>query len=237
MSGPDRRSCPSDLQLDAWDAGELPDGEAAALLEHAAGCPDCAARVEAVRARREAFGADAALRALGRRLEDEAAPAPAWRRWWRPALGRAAVAAAVLLMLPVLAPREAPDTIRLKGDLALVVHRRTAGGSEPLTDGAMARPGDRLGFRVRAPRPGHVLLQVRDGGGALQRLLPRPGQADTVVAGTTDLDVAVALDATPGTTRFRLVLCAGPPPPAAAAFDAPDPGPGCAAATATVEVR
>ena len=225
-------SCPSDLRWDAWDAGELPPAERETIESHAAGCATCQQRLDALAARRQAFSETPELRALGLQLASEAPARPWWQLALAPALAVGIAALALVLWRPGGPP--APSAIRMKGALTLVLHRQTAAGSEALDEGAIVHPGDRLGFRVRTDLPGHVALLVRDGAGQEQRLLPRAASAPQVALGSTDLDVAVVLDATRGATRFLLLRCETPPRTALAFDSRPQ---GCKAAAASVFVQ
>jgi hypothetical protein len=92
-------------------AGLLGPDQATPLREHAAGCPDCAARLADAEAARAAFLVKNPPPARARALLDEVGRPRPRRWWWLPAMGSAVAAAAVLLLLF----RPSPPETRLKG--------------------------------------------------------------------------------------------------------------------------
>ena len=179
----------------AGDAGP----EATARVERAlAQSPEDAQRLAELRADSAAF----LLLHPPARAASRLSPAPP-RRWqvWAPLVG-AAVAAAVVLLLP---PAE-PD-LATKGGLALTVHRRTADGSEALAPGAVLHPGDELRFELRAPSAGYAALFERDGSGTVSLLAPREGPlARALLPQVPLLPEAVRLDDSPGPESFIAVF-------------------------------
>jgi hypothetical protein len=112
-----------------------------------------------------------------------------------------AVAATLYFQRPVT------DDTTIKGGPALVLHRKTATGSEALTPGAAAREGDqiRVGYRAAGHRYGAILSI--DGRGSITAHLPRGGDRSATLqpAGTVFLDFAYELDSAPRWERFYFV--------------------------------
>jgi hypothetical protein len=147
-------------------------------------------------------------------------PSPTVRRRnfsWR--LPVSAAAAAVLVIAigwqifgpPDLGPGRRPsDTAesgdRIKGD-SLVLFRKTAEGSEGLSDGAAARAGDQIRIGYRAAGRSYGMILSIDGRGVVTRHFPRQGrQAALLTArGLVLLDHAYELDDAPRWERFYLV--------------------------------
>ncbi len=150
-------------------------------------------------------------------------PAPSGTsiRWPIP-LALAAVAVVLLMASPfrVIGPGPAGVTPpasddRIKGlKPALTIYRRTAGGSETLADGGVARAGDllRLGYSS-ARQPYGVILSI-DGRGLVTQHLPPSGDraAPLVLEGTALLDSSYELDEAPGVERFYFVTGVTPFP-------------------------
>ncbi|MEO1171955.1 MAG: hypothetical protein AAFX94_07860, partial [Myxococcota bacterium] len=105
-------------------------------------------------------------------------------------VGGGLVAAAAALLF-VVSPPGATDGVRLKGGATLRLHRQVEGGSEVLSSGASARPGDRVRFEVGLPAAGVVAIYGVEASG--DRYTARP--AEFLDAGTGQLlEGAVALD-------------------------------------------
>ncbi len=138
-------------------------------------------------------------------------------RWPLPvALAAAATLALVLtprLVSPPVAPvaderSAAPSGDRIKGSKpALSLFRRTATGSESLSEGSRARRGDlvRVGYRASGRRYGAILSL--DGRGAVTLHLPSQGgpAAPLQPGGVVLLDQAYELDDAPFWERFFFV--------------------------------
>jgi len=60
-------------------------------------------------------------------------------------------------------------------EVSATMLRRTASGSEPLVDGGVVRPGDRLSLDVRAAEPVWLYVLNEDATGAAYALFPLPG--------------------------------------------------------------
>jgi hypothetical protein len=203
-----------DWLVERLHAGDLPPDEAArvrAALEAEGGL----SRLERLAEDDRAFAAaHPPGPALGR-IRRAASPKPSRRRFLVlvPAL---ASAAAMLLVATRLAAPDlfvSDDGTRMKGDARLTIHRQGVGAdTEPLADGARARPGDvvQLAY-VAAGRRYGVVLSV-DGRGIVTQHLPEAG-GDAVPlqgGGAVALPHAYALDDAPAFERFFLVTSDGP---------------------------
>jgi hypothetical protein len=121
----------------------------------------------------------------------------------------AVVARRPAAITPVTGP--APDD-RVKGASGnnvpgLALYRRTAGGSERLADGAVARTGDliRVGYRA-AGRPYGLIVSI-DGAGAVTMHLPPAGDRAAALkdGATVLLDQAYELDEAPRWEQFYFI--------------------------------
>lgn len=182
----------TDLALEDWLDGALEPTDQATVTAHLSDCADCARRVAGAQA-------DDALPLPPRRTVPANRPWPLW--------GAALVAVAAMVAVMALPP--ADDGIRVKGaGLSLDVVAEGGAGQRRLAPGAVVHPGERLGFRVRSDRPGHLLVVNIDGSGTLT---PCVGSgASAPVAASADwvtLPGAVRLDAQPGEERILAVRC------------------------------
>ncbi|MCB9731730.1 MAG: DUF4384 domain-containing protein [Deltaproteobacteria bacterium] len=105
----------------------------------------------------------------------------------------------------------APDT-RLRGgafDLEVWVHDGEA--ARPVATGDAIRPGDRVGFRVKARADGHLLVAGVDREGHVYVCYPQ-GASDgsapfAATAEPVELDQAMRFDAVPGEERLVAFFC------------------------------
>jgi hypothetical protein len=102
--------------------------------------------------------------------------------------------------------------VRLKGGLALHVHRQRGSASEEAVSGGRFADGDRLRFVVDLPAPGQVMIQGVEATGNVYRAWPLDGAAAPLPAGPGQvLPGAVSLDGARGRELLYLVHCPGPP--------------------------
>jgi hypothetical protein len=173
--------CPSDLELEAL----LLQGDHAPAPLHAAACPRCAARLEALRRLGEEFEREvfpATLEAVLAR-----APAPPRHARWRalagPAFGLAGMALAACAMVALVlkgpAPRPpapAPGYVAQKGSaLGLSVFAATATGPRALLSGEQVQAGAALRFQVRPAHRCRLWIISLDEAGQVSRLFPPGG--------------------------------------------------------------
>jgi hypothetical protein len=195
LSGPERQAAQPRLDADP-SAGKRLEELRAADDELRARLPPFARLEERARAARKERG-------QGR------------RRWpiLLPAI--AAVAVAVLILRPQdlsSPPREGAESTRIKGNNRLILHRKTAGGSEPLRDGATARPGEvvQIGYSAATETYG-VIISI-DGRGAVTLHHPELPNGSTQLEVNGLLPAAYQLDDAPGFERFILVTSRAPVP-------------------------
>jgi hypothetical protein len=237
-----------DLVLERYRLGEMTPDEAAAFERRVHGGDELQQRLQALEASDEEIRRrhPAAVLAANvrRRIEARATDAPrmagagVFGLRWRTAAALAGVL--VLLVLagpPLLGPGD-ESTEGIKGlEPALLLFRKTPGGSEELRDGATARAGDliRIGYRAAGQSWG-VILSI-DGRGVVTQHLPRDGARAARLSTESQalLDFAYELDDAPQWERFYFVAgsapfdaapvieaassmaasgAAGPPPPA-----------------------
>jgi hypothetical protein len=131
------------------------------------------------------------------------------------AMPLAAAAALVLAVVEPLPQEEIEaERVRLKGTTFEVeVHVHDGQTSRLVSGGDVVHPGERMGFRVRASMPGHLLLIGRDDRGATYPCYPASGQASAPVAGSSQmvaLDAALAFDDALGSERLIAFFCDAP---------------------------
>lgn len=177
----------SDLALERVLAGEVD------AAEHLEVCAVCRKRVDEARA----------FQPVGARE-----PARPWG-WVAGAVALAAgIVAAVMLTRTEAEPR--PEFVA-RGGFSFEIHAHDGQASRAVDDGSTVHPGERIGFRVAAPRPGELLVFGRDATGETYLCYPQGGggasaplaASDTVTA----LDEAIRLDDVLGTEQITAVFC------------------------------
>ncbi len=217
-----RRRVP-DLLLERYRLGEMTPDEMSALERRLRDDGELQQRLQALETSdREIHrsGAPAVLAArVRRRLE--ARPTEARHDFgagffasrWRAAAALGGVLALAVIVGPLLFRSIEKPAIRIKGlEPALLLFRKTAEGSEPLLDGAVARPGDliRIGYRPAGCEWG-LILSV-DGRGVISQHLPREGGRAARLSAESQvlLDFAYELDDAPLWERFYFIAASEP---------------------------
>ncbi len=194
-------SCPSDLTLERLLLGRADPG----VRAHAGACPDCEARLSAMRQSGEDFRRfvyppsvgrveAAAERGSRRRLLLVLLPAPFL-----------AAAAAVALVLAIRPPL--PDYLGVKGGEGLGLSLFAPGSAAPrlLADGAEVEPHAALRFRIRTARACRLYLLSIDAAGGVSRLDGAGAGGLPLAPGQHDLPGGVELDGSAGPERFFAV--------------------------------
>jgi hypothetical protein len=198
-----------ELGMERALAGELGPDSRAAIEAHAQACPDCARRWALAQERPEL----PPLRLSPALAQPDPSPEPANRGWIWALAALAAGALVGLGLRPVGGLEEERYTAKGAG-LVLEVYRDAEGPDERLLDGASARPGDRIGFRVQSAEAGHLLVVGVDDRGQVYPCHPQgPAPAAARLepqAGAVDLPAAVQLDPTLGVERIVALRCAEP---------------------------
>lgn len=219
------RSEVTDLQVERLLLGELPEAEARRVQSalEASG-DDRLARLEAENHEILAdYPAQAMAKRIAARLDAvEPAQPPRWTWVWVPAVAVAAGLGLVLILVgsgrpdPAAAPiaqveRPDPGGTRIKGDPALSLLRRTAGGSEALAPAATAEAGDVLGVQYRSGGAAHGVILSLDGAGAVTLHHPTDPRGETALGeGVQVLPRAYRLDDAPNFERFVFVTSDAP---------------------------
>jgi hypothetical protein len=155
------------------------------------------------------------------RLEERARGAQKERRkrQWRWTLLIPAFAAAVVAMMVLrpqdvsLPPPAGEEITRIKGGAGrLLLHRKMAGGSEPLRDDAAARPGEIVQIGYLAAKGTYGVIISVDGHGAVTLHHPQSPAGSTQLGVNGLLPAAYQLDDAPGFERFILVTSRTPVP-------------------------
>lgn len=213
----------SDVQLERYRLGELPEAERQAIdarLPGDAALRDRLSRLDQSDAeiveRYQASDMAAAIRRRAAALDaDERASARSRIYRW---LSPVAVAATACLCLVVAAvalwdrlPLREHTTIK-SGEPSLVIHRRVGASSEALSGGTVARQGDALRIGYRAAGYAYGAIISIDGRGNLTPHLPRTGTRSATLqpSGTVFLDFAYELDDAPRWEAFYFVASDAP---------------------------
>jgi hypothetical protein len=201
----------SDLALERFVLGELPDPEAARVRHAVAADASLGERLRALETSREDEAIAALARNVRTRLAGEPSPAP-WARWAVPA------AIAIVIAVAVAQPFERTPTSeaeRIKGpDATLTIYRQTPSGSEQLDDRSVAHTGDviRIGYRVNGDGFGAIVSV--DGRGTVTVHYPDGAPTARPMSGGRGvlLSHAYELDDAPRWERFYIVTGAAPFP-------------------------
>jgi hypothetical protein len=225
MNPDGRRRRISDITLERYLLGELPDREMAETKRVLEEDEESRARFRALkRSNREIldqYPPDFMGRQIQSRLDrqDEQSSKKGFFTPW-PMAAFMGAAAATLLLLAFLPPElitsrpvENVSTEQIKGHGPnLKLYRKTPDGSEALKDGARAHPGDviRIGYQA-AGHPYGVIVSV-DGRGAATLHLPDGGNRSARLQnqGQVLLDFALELDNAPGWERYYFVTSDAP---------------------------
>lgn len=145
-------------------------------------------------------------------------------RWWG-LVPAAAAALAAVAVLPSLGPEQTPAVrtvstalesvppgVRLKGAPYLVLHRKTATGSERLDSGAPAYAGDLVLVQYHGAGRSYGAILSVDGRGAVTVHLPAEGDAAAVLddSGLATMGYSYELDDAPRRERFYLITSERP---------------------------
>ena len=211
----------SDLRLDQLLAGELDPPSEAALRAHLVACFPCTRRHGTLLSDARQIRSDPRFAALAPAVRARLATVDAARE--RPHTRRQSLTAAlftacaVAVAVVAMVRRPTTDGLRIKGNLAIDVFVRRAGGAAPvetLLTGDPVHPGDQLRVRVRAETRGHFGVFAVDSpppsapAPAVASYLPAGDQLAAVEAGAPLLlDGAVELDASLGREQLLGVLC------------------------------
>ncbi len=213
---------PSRFALGRFAASEGSPAERERIQDHLAGCPECQqvlAELEEFQSAfhgahdRAAFLASVRVRAS----EPEPERRPWGSGWFRPALALGAAAVALLVVLLLVRPWAEPepdtDRIRIKSDeLALGFLVMEQGRPVVAEPGRVVHPGDRIQFRISAPRGGFVHVVGVDQAGKVSVYYPRPDESVEPYPGGSGRPVpgSVILDATLGRERIFALICERP---------------------------
>jgi len=214
-----------DLLLERYRLGEMSPAEIERLRRRLATDEELRARLRALDDSNEEIGRRypsgwLAARIRQRLRADVSHPSPSVSRRrfsWRLPIAVAAVAVVVvgvglrllgpLQRLPAWMTSHSGEQVdRLKGR-SLVLFRKTAAGSEVLSDEARVRAGDQIRIGYRAAGRSYGLILSIDGRGVVTRHFPQQGEQAALLIhdGLVLLDHAYELDDAPGWERFYLV--------------------------------
>jgi hypothetical protein len=189
----------SDLVLDALRIGS-PE-VSAAEREHAAGCPRCQDRGEALAREAAAFTQRFEPAGLAAEALERAARRTSARRWW-PALVPVFAAAAAAAIAVVVAKPE----LRSKGDQELVELYVLDGERRELMSGPVAKDA-RLAVRIAPERPRLVRILWGSAPGRWAALYPQAEAGPWAVLAPSWLEREVILDGAPEPERLAVVAC------------------------------
>lgn len=189
---PESRRIP-DALLERYLADSLDAAEKARLDANLTDSPRDQARLEELRADSAAYLIQHPPAPLVVRFQEGRRRA-LWWRWTALLIPTLAAAAVALVLLP---PVEDPYTT--KGSVVLVLHRKTAEGSLPVSPGVPLAPHDSVRFEVKTRANGFVAVLSRDARGTVTVYYPFEGEAAAPYDPTQpELPGAIALDDTLG---------------------------------------
>jgi hypothetical protein len=203
-------TCPSDLVLDRFLAGELTGAEREPIVAHLAACAACAARRAELEQDRDRFPNEVFVSGLAARsLRTARSRKPLV---WGGLSALAAAAAVAFLVLPTPdGPPDAGPAIRSKGGDSLAVFASRGGAVEPLLPGDPLAPGDAIRFEVAAPTRSWVLVLGLDAAGVVTAYAAGDGEGVPLAAGAaTVLPGSIVLDETGGAERLVALFCDHP---------------------------
>ena len=182
-----REDCVSELQLDQLLHEELDPGEATEVHRAIEQCRGCEARWAERQAGLAGFpnlDVDAMVAKIHVGLAEaenlpESSAVEHERGWLTWLFGAKWIGAAAMMTLavfvfmpggegPILEPK---DTLRAKGGSEVVIYRNRAGVVEALSDGAEAKPGDRIQFELRGLSNGYLKIVGKEASGDFYELL------------------------------------------------------------------
>ena len=195
-------ACHSQLVLDRYLLGELPEAEAASLRAHVEGCEKCRGAIEQLRP--EPLPP---LRLVPGAVVVPLRPA-ARRRWPRIA---AAAAASVAMAASVALVARRPGE-RTKGPgFSLSMYVQHGGEVRLAAPGEAVATGDAVRFAVSAPAAAYVAVLSVDPRGRASVYFPLGPRAEPVAAGRdVALPLATRLDDSAGEERVMGLFCASP---------------------------
>ena len=215
--------CPSDLQLDAYRAGELSRREVRRLTTHLEECESCGERVDEERPELES-AEDWIVKLIDRRMDKPRQAGAGRPRAWRGALILAASAACLAVAVPLIMERQervekpvpaappAQEEILLKGaDISLAVFVQRDGEVTQAADGDTFHPGERIQFSAVSARPRYVAVYGIDAEGVTRYIPAAFKQPLRLSAGAeTPLEPAFNLDDTLGEEVVVGLFCERP---------------------------
>lgn len=203
-------TCPSDLVLDRFLAGEL-DGTSGRELvtAHLAACPQCEARRAELAGAAARFPEEVFVAGLAARTARTARSKAPFALGGIAAL--AAAAAAALFLVPSGGGLPGDDrTIRSKGGDSLAVFASRGGEVDRLLPGDPLSPGDAIRFEVAVPRRSWVVVLGIDAAGAVTPYAGGDAGVPLEPGAATLLPGSIVLDDTPGTERLVALFCERP---------------------------
>lgn len=203
-----------ELYVEKDALGELPLDLDPAIREHLQADPDRSARLAELRASDEEILAQyppqETIARIQKRLR-ETGKGTGRRLALRFALAAVLVlvAAAGVLVLVAL-PEDPGETILVKGDPGLAIHRRTAGAPEPLEPGDRVRAGDLLQISYLPKGAAHGVILSADGRGNVNLHFPPDASLPTRLERNdrVSLPFSYELDDAPGFERFFFITSA-----------------------------
>jgi hypothetical protein len=223
LSLPKTGSHPSEFALTRFHAGEGETSERQAIQTHLDDCEPCRQVLEELEGAGAAFSERHDRAGFLAHVRDGAEQPDKGAGWLallsRGWLAGAAAAAAMLVVVLVLAPWrndpiDQPDSgVRIKAD-ELNLGYMIMEHQEPVVAGAdrILHPGNRIQFRLSAPRGGFVHIVSVDAAGQVSVYFPRPGETPEEYPGGSGRPVpgSVILDETLGQERVFALICEAP---------------------------
>ena len=189
----------TDLRLERVLTGEIDPRDE----PHLTSCETCQARFDAAKVFEQAHP----IRPPVSPQKRSTAP------WVGLSLAAAAALAIGLVWSRPPSVQDRPEFIS-KGGFSFEVHVHDGEQSRQALPGETVHPGDRLGFRVRAKRAGHLLIVGVDATGEQYVCYPQSGGGKSAPLSATEamntLGEAIKLDKTLGEERLQAIFCETP---------------------------
>ncbi len=208
-----------DLKLERYPLGELPKAEMEAITQALENNLDLQSRLLALKTSNEEIRALYSSKQQGREIEgrmNNIISGPFQKL--KPLLALAAVLSLSIFvaiwipgreiqMLDGIDPTQLLEPTRIKGNARLFLYRKTDQGTESLTNGSMARKGERIQIHYQAGDSPYGTIFSVDGNGIFTQHLPASGdQSATLTQGDpVSLDFSYELDNAPKWERFYFI--------------------------------
>jgi hypothetical protein len=168
---------PTQLELMAYQTGDMSAGRRETIADHLRGCPACRSALADLDRQKADF--------LGARPFESFNPQPRQARilqWRRPAFTVLALAASLVVGLTTVSQFQArTDGVRFKGSAAVAIHVHNADGTIATRDSGAFAPGEQIQFTVTSSGYKNLILMGIDTSGTISTYFPANGDSSGVL--------------------------------------------------------